>query len=208
MLTLKYNFNPAQLSKCQEACKPGSVLQAVCLHTSPATAAIHLGCGLLRSSSSQPGPLGAKRPCLLQREAPIWPCSGWGLPCGHCYQRPRCAFTAPFHPCLCALGAIGGILSVALSLTPDHFRGRRALPATLVSWSPDFPRPSNPLILSMSKGAAAQPPGAAYLATPRSRSKSNWNKIAPTCWSTIPSISPGRQRRWKASTTLWPSVMS
>src|SRR5688572_30608160 len=33
---------------------------------------------------------------------------------------PRCAVTAPFHPCLCLLGAIGGILSVALSLTPSR----------------------------------------------------------------------------------------
>jgi hypothetical protein len=35
--------------------------------------------------------------------------------------------------------AIGGLLSVALSLAPPKER-RRALPATLVSWSPDFPR--------------------------------------------------------------------
>ena len=38
-------------------------------------------------------------------------------------------------------GAIGGLLSVALSLAPALADGsRRALPATLVSWSPDFPR--------------------------------------------------------------------
>ena len=39
---------------------------------------------------------GAGRP-----SSPTWPCSGWGLPCGPCYQEARCALTAPFHPCLC-----------------------------------------------------------------------------------------------------------
>ncbi len=57
---------------------------------------------------------------------------------------PRCALAAPFHPCLCehhAVRAIGGLLSVALSLTYGReVRGGRALPAALVSWSPDFPR--------------------------------------------------------------------
>ncbi len=33
--------------------------------------------------------------------SPAWSCSRWGLPCRRCHQRPRCALTAPFHPCLC-----------------------------------------------------------------------------------------------------------
>jgi len=39
----------------------------------------------------------------------------------------------------------GGILSVALSLTrfrPRATASRRALPGTVVPWSPDFPRPA------------------------------------------------------------------
>ena len=57
----------------------------------------------------------------------------------------RCALTAPFHPYPRSFDKLrmsgGGILSVALSLGlgPKAFT-RRALPATLVSWSPDFPR--------------------------------------------------------------------
>lgn len=65
----------------------------------------------------------------------------------------RCAFTAPFHPYLCCFikEAIGGLFSVALSLDPrPKPHARRALPATLVSWSPDFPRAL--------QHAAAQPP--------------------------------------------------
>jgi len=162
-------------------------------------AAIHLGYGLLRSSSDQPGSLGAKRSCLSARD-PYAVLLRVGFAMRALLPEPRCALAAPFHPCLCPLGAIGGILSVALSLTPDQIRGRRALPATLVSWSPDFPRAFPP--------AAARPPGTAYLALPRSRSRRSWNRIARTSPSISPSIRSGRQRRWKASTALRPSVMS
>ena len=37
-----------------------------------------------------------------------WSCSRWGLPCRACHQDPRCALTAPFHPCLC--GKVNGRL--------------------------------------------------------------------------------------------------
>ena len=49
-----------------------------------------------------------------------------------------CALTAPFHPCLCSLpreGAIGGLLSVALSVASRRL-GVTQHPAR---WSPDFP---------------------------------------------------------------------
>ena len=113
----------------------------------------------------------------------------------------RCALAAPFHPCLCALDAIGGILSVALSLgsgpktspggryPPPLFRGARTFLGC------EHPRLPDPLAIL-------------YLASPRSRSKSNWNRIARTCPSISPSIFSGRQRRWKASTALCPSVIS
>ena len=48
----------------------------------------------------------------------------------------RCALTAPFHPCLCpADGAIGGLLSAALSVT-SRCPGVTRHPAL---WSSDFP---------------------------------------------------------------------
>ena len=50
---------------------------------------ICLGPALLRGSSGQPGSLG--RAILpprrfRRRRSPIWPCSGWGLPCRPCHQ--------------------------------------------------------------------------------------------------------------------------
>ena len=70
-------------------------------------AAIPLGCGLLRASSSLPERFGR---ASLER-VPIWPFSGRGLP-----SRPRrrgrwWALTPPFHP----YPLRGGLLSVALS---------------------------------------------------------------------------------------------
>ena len=48
--------------------------------------------------------------------SPIWPCSGWGLPCDHCYQRPGALLPHPFTLACAPLGAIGGLLSAALSV--------------------------------------------------------------------------------------------
>jgi len=65
----------------------------------------------------------------------------------------------------------------------------RALPATLVSWSPDFPRHCR------SSDAATRLPGVIYLAYPVSRSNKSSNRMAATSPSSSPSISSGRQRR-------------
>jgi len=107
---------------------------------------------------------------------------------------PRCALTAPFQPYLPK--------QAVYSLW--HFPygcPRRALPATLVSWSPDFPR-------AVSHTRLPGPLAIPYLALPWSRSKSRRKRIARTCPSTLPSIFSGRQRRWNASTALCPSVTS
>ena len=99
--------------------------------------------------------LGVKRACRIPGAmAPIRSCSGWGLPCrGRC-RRARCALAAPFHPCRTGLLRRGGLFSVALSLAPGPKpESRRVLPATLVSWSPDFPRHR------LHDDAAARPPG-------------------------------------------------
>ena len=164
-------------------------------------------------SSDQPGSLGAKHPYPTRgRETPMRSCSGWGLPCECCCQHPGALLPHPFtltcarHP-VRGRRAIGGLLSVALSLAPisEH---RRALPATLISWSPDFPR-----VPCETRGCPAPRHACArkhrcYRVNPRSRSSSSWNRIARHCPSTTPSIISGRQRRWNASTALRPSVMS
>src|SRR5690606_10211799 len=98
---------------------------------------------------------------------------------------PRCALTAPFHPCLCPVGAIGGILSVALSLSgagaqpgghypPPSFRGARTFLGTTCA-------------VTRLPGPLANP----YLVRPASRSKSSWNRIARSSPSMTPSIRRG-----------------
>src|SRR5690606_8803785 len=72
-----------------------------------------------------------------------WPCSGRRLPCPRALRSGRWALTPPFHPCLIpslALGAIGGLLSVALAvaLRRPGVTWRPAL------WSSDFPRSGLP----------------------------------------------------------------
>lgn len=78
---------------------------------------------------------------------------------------------------------------------------RRALPATLVSWSPDFPRHREMTRLP-------GPLATGHLACPRSRSNRSSKSSAPICPSTCPSIRCGRQRRWNARTAAGGSVMS
>ena len=101
------------------------------------------------------------------------------------------------------------MLSVALSL---DFARKQARPAG-VTRHPRFVEPGlssafDPLMLSLSKDAAARPPGVPYLVNPRSRSKSKANSSAPISPSITPSIRRGRQRRWKAATAARPSVTS
>ncbi len=57
--------------------------------------------------------------------------------------RARWALTPPFHPYLIpVLGAIGGLISVALSVALRHSRtsARPGVTWQLALWSPDFPR--------------------------------------------------------------------
>ena len=81
-----------------------------------------------------------KRPTRKQREPrpcfPIWPCSGWGLPC-----RPCCHVRGELLPhrftltCPGLRRDIGGLFSVALSVTSRCPVVNRHL----ALWSPDFP---------------------------------------------------------------------
>ncbi len=98
--------------------------------------------------------------------------------------------------------SIGGILSVALSLD--------SRPAG-VTRHPRFVEPGLSSLHvpgEITTTRLPSPLARLYLAIPRSRSKSSWNRIARTCPSISPSILPGRQRRWNASTALRPPVMS
>ncbi len=67
--------------------------------------------------------------------------------------KPRCALAAPFRPCRpeSRRSVFCGTFPEPLARFPWQ-RARRALPGTVIPWSPDFPR--------LPKGAAAaQPPG-------------------------------------------------
>ena len=159
------------------------------------------------------------------RAAPIRSCSGWGLPCGRRCRFPGALLPHPFTlacvPRSFDLRTIGGLLSVALSLgfgraalMDGRFLAGRALPAILVSWSPDFPRTGCPDAAARLPGAGAvnsgkRPAGKRnYRVTPRSRSSSSANSMARISPSMMPSTHSGRNRRWNARTAAWPSAMS
>ena len=77
---------------------------------------IHLPLALPRWSSNLPGGLNGngRFHCL-----PIWSCSAGGLPSRSRSRGPRCALTAPFHPCLRLLRDSSAVCSLL------HFPSRR-----------------------------------------------------------------------------------
>ena len=97
------------------------------------------------------------------REAPIRHCSGWGLPCRSCCQ------------------VRGGLLPHRFTLALHAGRSRslwrfpwgcprRALPGTLASWSPDFPRApcrtrGHPAFRARRAYAVAPPPSTRLMAS-------------------------------------------
>lgn len=140
---------------CQGACKPGSVPPTVSQgdrigggsHSSGPWIAPWLEQPTRASWGETPLPFGT-RP--LFGLAPGGVCHA-----GAVARTPvrSCRTLSPL-PCPDQVRAIGGLLSVALSLyRKPKSPARRALPATLVSWSPDFPRHL--------RDAAARPPGTA-----------------------------------------------
>jgi len=68
--------------------------------------------------------------------APIRSCSRWGLPCRHPLPGPRWALTPPFQ------FRRTEVLATCFLLHCPWGRPRRALPGTVIPWSPDFPRPA------------------------------------------------------------------
>jgi hypothetical protein len=143
-----------QRKKYQLACKPGSVWKLALPRrpfiwdasretpraTNPSERpenGLHAGC------------------CHPHALTPIWSCSRWGLPCRGCYQRARCALTAPFHPYRPRLAPWEAVCFLW------HFpwgRPRRPLAATLFPWSPDFPPPRDTTGHNAHRSAAAARP--------------------------------------------------
>ena len=99
----------ASRRRCGKQKRQGAIIsrvlspRTVSLRTSAGVAAIHLGRRLLDGSSSQPGSLGAKPACLSARD-PYSALLRVGFAMRTLLPAPRCAFTAPFHPCLCPFG--------------------------------------------------------------------------------------------------------
>jgi len=113
--------------------------------TGHTVATIHLVRLLPDGSSSQPGSLAAKRHCRVpsvRKATGARPLFGLA-PGGVCRadavaSGPGALLPHPFTLACDLCRSIGGLLSVALSLA-SQTGDRRALPATLASWSPDFP---------------------------------------------------------------------
>ena len=177
--------------KRQRACKPGSVHRA-CNRRD--WAAIPLGDGLPHPSSNQPGQRAGTRP--LCRPYSVLHPVGFTVPA--LLPGPRCALAAPFRPYVAKAARCPFCGTV-----PDLRRseGRRALPGTVVPWSPDFPRGGQVL------PAAARPSGCLNMGYCGlgSNKASSFARHSP---SIMPSMRSGRNRRWKAITAFCGSVTS
>jgi len=123
---------PSPLTTYQPACKPGSVWPAA---RAADVTAIPLGRRLPGVSSNLPERLIRTDPGLLPRRSysvllPV----GFALPFPS--PEPRCALTAPFHPCRGWTQRAEAVCS--LWHFPWGFP-RRTLSGTVYPWSPDFP---------------------------------------------------------------------
>ena len=126
----------ATLRKDQTACKPGSVPPA-----EADAAAIPLDRPLPDGSRDPPGPPRRQRrrcPSKDGHEGPYLVLLQAGLAMPSLSPGTRCALTAPFHPCLPTLEELRE--AVCFLWRYPWARARRALPAALSPWSPDFPR--------------------------------------------------------------------
>ena len=185
----------------QRACKPGSV--------HPASWEARL-CG----HSSRPRlASGLKQPtrAASRNQAHVPPL--FGLAPGGVYRAGPVARTA-VRSCR-TLSTLpvrrqGGVLSVALSLIhfrPGAYSGPPGVTRHRGSMEPGLSSAFFPLILSLSKDAAARPSGSPYMGYCGlgSNKESSLARHSP---SMIPSIRSGRKRRWKAITDFSGSVTS
>jgi hypothetical protein len=143
----------------QRVCKPGSVRSGANRNW----ATIPLGPPLLTGSGNQPG----------RRAETTLMCRPYSvlLPVGFAVPLPlpvaRCALAAPFHPCPQSgsnPGPAGGLLSVALSLTPAEAEAAGRYPA------PCF-RGARTFLAVLAHPAAARPSGRRRSSAKRPRRK-------------------------------------
>ena len=173
---------------CQRTCKPGSVRHRI----NGDCAAIPLGGGLPRPSSNQPGRRAGTR--LMWHPYSVLHPVGFTVP--DPLPGPRCALAAPFRPYPSEGGRCPFCGTIPEESLPRLTILRRALPGTVVPWSPDFPRPR-----IKSGAAAARPsgvPNMGYCGRGSNRA-SNFARHSP---SMIPSTRSGRKRRWNAMTAF------
>ena len=78
--------------------------------------------------------------------SPIWPCSEWGLPCDPCHQRPGALLPHPFTLACAPGGAIGGLLSAALSVALRRPGVTRHPALRSSDFPPAHPRRGSPAI--------------------------------------------------------------
>ena len=137
------------------------------------------------------------------RAIPIRSCSRRGLPCRPCRQVRGGLLP---HPFTLTRRSTHARRAVCFLWRYPWDRSRRALPAALSLWSPDFPpfpsqgrataRPSGPA--PQWAGMTPRSIGSGHRAGRRSRAISR-ARVSP---SATPSTRSGRQCRWKASTMV------
>jgi hypothetical protein len=197
---------------CQGACKPGSVPRAVSWRTDARRQPFISATGCPAAPATNPGLSGRNTPASTPKSSGARPLFGLA-PGGVCHADAVAGAPVRSYRTLSPMPVpFRGHRRYTLCGTFPELRAETFHPAG-VTRHPRFTEPglssaSDPLIKSVSKDAAARPPGGAYLVRPRSRSKSSWNRIARNSPSITPSIRSGRQRLWNASTAIRPSVMS
>ena len=159
---------------------------------------------LPRRSSCQPGPLGRWRPwqavslaCARTycREAPIWHCSGWGLPCRSCCQSRGGLLP---HRFTFTLANKGSLFSVALSLgLPPP--GITRHPCLLESGLSSEPAPRG-------HPAIRAPPGYACRAAPSTEKRRARSAARARSVASAGPLAQGRNRSLKAASKSASSV--
>ena len=142
------------LLECQTACKPGSVPRR------SGAMAIHLGRPLPDASRDLPGRRRGNPPGRCRPAAPTRSCSRWGLPCRPRRRRRGALLPHPFTltHLRCPNTRLSELRWAVCSLWHSPWgRPRRALPGTVVPWSPDFPPPRQ------SAKAAIRPSGGSHV---------------------------------------------
>ena len=164
--------------------------------------AIHLGGPLPARSGNLPGRRPGNRPYAF----PIWFCSRWGLPCHPCYQGRGALLP---HPFTLACGRSPSAVCFLWHFPWD--RSRRALPATLFPWSPDFPLPrpfdpsgsGHPAIWSRgickTEGLGGQVIPAQGIRGPMTAALADPPRPALTSWPGVRTHEPTQDRSYKRS---------